>query len=345
MPLKTQLKKLFSGLLLSAVSSVSLISSFTVTAGEEVNVYSYRQPFLVKPLFDKFTEESGVKVNVIFAKKGMAERLAREGEYSPADLLLTTDISRLIELHDKGLLQVNDDKVLLDSIPSQFRADDKTWYGLTTRVRNIYSSKRLGQIDINYEDLADEKYKGRICTRSGKHAYNIALVSSMIAEHGEADTLTWLKKVKANLARKPQGSDRGQVQAIHQNLCDVSIGNSYYFGKMLKDDKQKVWADGVNINFPNQSNRGAHVNISGMAMAKFAPNEKNAKALMTFLVSKPAQQLYAETNMEYPVRVGVAPSNLVASWGSFKSDDLSLEAIAKNRSLALQLIDQAQFDL
>jgi len=342
---KTQINKLFSGLLLSLLSSVTLMTSFTASADEEVNVYSYRQPFLVKPLFDKFTEQSGIKVNVVFAKKGMAERLAREGEYSPADLLLTTDISRLIELHDKNLLQVNEDKALLEAVPRQFRSGDNTWYGLTTRVRNIYSSKRLGAVDINYEDLANEEYKGRICTRSGKHAYNIALVSSMIAEHGEADTLTWLKKVKNNLARKPQGSDRGQVQAIHQNLCDISLGNSYYFGKMLKDEKQKVWADGVNINFPNQTNRGAHVNISGMAMAKFAPNAKNAKALMNFLVSKPAQQLYAETNMEYPVRVGVAPSSLVASWGNFKADGLSLETIAKNRNLALQLIDKAQFDL
>ena len=345
MSTKKQLNKLFSVCLIGMLSSISVMTSLAASADEEVNVYSYRQPLLVKPLFDKFTEQSGIKVNVVFAKKGMAERLAREGEYSPADILLTTDISRLVELHDKGLLQVNDDKALLDSIPSQFRSNDNTWYGLTSRVRNIYSSKRLGAVELNYEDLADEKFKGRICTRSGKHAYNIALVSSMIAEHGEADTLTWLKKFKGNLARKPQGNDRGQVQAIHQNLCDISLGNSYYFGKMLKNEKQKVWADGVNINFPNQSNRGAHINISGMAMAKFAPNAKNAKALMVFLVSKPAQQLYAETNMEYPVRTGVLPSNLVASWGSFKADGLSLEAIAKNRSLAQQLIDQAQFDL
>jgi len=322
-----------------------LISSFSALAAQEVNVYSYRQPFLVEPLFDLFTQETGIKVNVIFAKKGMAERLAREGEYSPADILLTTDISRLIELHQRKLLQANNSKALQDAIPSQFRAEDSTWFALTTRVRNIYSSKRLGDLKLNYEDLADSKYQGRICTRSGKHAYNVALVAAMIAEHGEIQTLNWLEKLKANLARKPQGNDRSQVQAIHQNLCDISLGNSYYFGKMLKDDKQKVWADGVNINFPNQENRGAHVNISGMGLAKYSPNIENAKALMTFLVSKPAQQLYAETNMEYPVRKGVAPSALVASWGGFKSDSLSLETIAKNRKLALKLIDQARFDL
>ena len=258
--------------------------------------------------------------------------------------MLTTDISRLVELHDRDLLQPYNSQGLLNAIPSQYRSKDNTWFALTTRVRNIYSAKRLGSININYEDLADSKYKGRICTRSGKHAYNIALVSSMIAEHGKADTLAWLEKFKANLARKPQGNDRGQVQAIHQNLCDISLGNSYYFGKMLANEKQKVWADAVNINFPNQSNRGAHVNISGMGMAKYAPNEKNAKALMEFLVSKEAQKLYAETNMEYPVRIDVKPSTLVASWGKFAADNLSLETIAKHRKDALKLIDQAKFD-
>jgi len=328
-----------------AMLSLPMVFSATASAAEEVNVYSYRQPFLVKPLFDKFTEASGIKVNVVFAKKGMAERLAREGEHSPADILLTTDISRLIELHDRGLLQSVESDEFIKAIPSQFRSDDNTWYGLTTRVRNIYSAKRLGDVAFNYEDLADEKYKGRICTRSGKHPYTVALVSSMIAEHGEAKTLSWLEGFKANLARKPQGNDRGQVQAIHQNLCDISLGNSYYFGKMLKNEKQKVWADAVNINFPNQANRGAHVNISGMGMAKHAPNQKNAKALMEFLVSEGAQHLYAETNMEYPVRPGVAASELVASWGKFKADTLALETIAKHRTAALKLIDKAKFDL
>ena len=320
-------------------------TSINVAASDDVNVYSYRQPFLVEPLFNEFTKETGIKVNVVFAKQGMAERLAREGEYSPADILLTTDISRLIELKEKDLLQAAESTELTEAIPAQYKALDNTWYALTTRVRNIYSAKRLGKIDFNYEDLADEKYRGKICTRSGKHPYNVALVASMIAEHGEADTLTWLEKVKANLARKPQGSDRAQVQAIHQNLCDISLGNSYYFGNMLKDEKQKVWADAVNINFPNQKNRGAHVNISGMAMAKYAPNKANALALMNFLVSEPAQKLYAETNMEYPVRPGVKPSKLVASWGQFKADNLSLEVIAKQRKAALILLDKAQFDL
>lgn len=338
-------KTVFYKLAFNLVIGISTLLSFSVNAGEEVNVYSYRQPFLVKPLFNIFTEKTGIEVNVVFAKKGMAERLAREGEYSPADVLLTTDISRMIELRDRNLLQETNSHLINATVPSQYRAKDNTWFALTTRVRNIYSSKRLGKVELNYEDLADAKYQGRICTRSGKHPYTVALVASMIAAHGEEETLVWLKKFKANLARKPQGNDRGQVQAIHQNLCDISLGNSYYFGKMLKDKKQKVWADEVNINFPNQTNRGAHVNISGIAMAKHAPNRKNAQMLMEFLVSEPAQKLYAETNMEYPVRPSVASSKLVASWGDFKADSLPLETIAKHRKLALQLLDKSKFDL
>jgi len=332
--------------MLKKIIGLSALFMLTTSAiASEVNVYSYRQPFLVEPLFNKFTEQTGIKVNVVFAKKGMAERLAREGELSPADVLLTTDISRLIELHDKSLLQAVDSDKLEQAIPAQFRSNDDTWFALTTRVRNIYSAKRLGNVSLSYEDLADPKYKGRVCTRSGKHAYNVALVSSMIAAHGEAKTLEWLEGVKANLARKPQGNDRGQVQAIHQNLCDLAIGNSYYFGKMQTNKDQKVWAEAVNINFPNQDNRGAHVNISGVAMAKYAPHAAQAKALMEFLVSAQAQQMYAETNMEYPVREGVKRSERVASWGDFKADNLALETIAKHRKAALKLIDQAKFDL
>lgn len=342
---KTKETPLYFSLLLLVIISFSALWSFNSFASGEVNVYSYRQPFLVKPLFEQFTQQTGIKVNVIFAKKGMAERLAREGKYSPADVLLTTDISRLIELQDKKLLQAFESATIKKAVPSQYRAQNEQWFALTTRVRNIYSSKRLGDIEFSYLDLADEKYHGRICTRSGKHPYNVALVAAIISEYGENETLAWLEKFKANLARKPQGNDRSQVQAIHQNLCDISLGNSYYFGKMLKDDKQKVWADGVNINFPNQANRGAHVNISGMALAKYAPNKANAQKLMEFLVSKPAQQLYAEINMEYPVRTDVKPSALVASWGNFKADTLPLETIAKHRKTALKLLDKAQFDL
>lgn len=334
---------MFKKIITLAVALPLLLS--TVQAAEEVNVYSYRQPFLVEPMFNEFTKETGIKVNVVFAKKGMAERLAREGEYSPADVLLTTDISRMIQLQEKSLVQPVELEVLTNNIPSNLRAEDNTWFALTTRVRNIYSAKRLGDVELSYEDLADPKFEGKICTRSGKHPYNVALVASMIAHHGEAKTVTWLEGVKHNLARKPQGNDRGQVQAIHQGLCDVSLGNSYYFGNMLQNEKQKVWAEEVNINFPNQKNRGSHVNISGIALAKYSPNKDNGLALMAFLISKKAQQMYADVNMEYPVRTDVKPSDIVASWGGFKADSLSLSTIAKHHKTALSLLDKTKFDL
>ena len=238
-------------------------------AAENLTVYSYRQAFLVGPILANFTKETGIDVDVVFSKKGIAERMMREGRLSPADIVLTSDFSRLMELVDKNLVIPVDSELLKANIPAKYRSVEDNWYALTMRVRNIYSSKdRLGKLDIDYEDLADPKYKGKICTRSGKHPYNISLVASMIAHHGEADTKTWLEGWKANLARKPQGNDRAQVKAVKEGLCDIAIGNSYYLGKMLQDPKQVPWAEAVEINFPNQDNRGSHINVSGMALAK-----------------------------------------------------------------------------
>ncbi len=328
------------------VSALFVLLSSALQAAEEVNIYSYRQAFLVKPVVEEFTKETGIKVNILFTKKGLAERLKREGKHSKADIVLTTDISRLMELTDKGLTQPVTNKNIDKNIPANLRDDDHHWFALTTRVRNIYASKdKIGKIDIRYEDLADSKYKGKICTRSGKHPYTVALVSSMIAHHGYESAKTWLTGVKANLARKPQGNDRGQVKAIKEGICELALGNSYYFGKMLKDKKQQAWANAVELLFPNQADRGAHVNVSGMALTKYAPNKAAAIKLMEYLTSNKAQQLYAEVNMEYPVKTDVKPSKLVASWGKFKSDQLAMSKIAKNRGLALKLIDQVKFDL
>ncbi|NLS12760.1 Fe(3+) ABC transporter substrate-binding protein [Vibrio sp. SM6] len=317
-------------------------------AAEEVNVYSYRQPFLVEPMFDEFTKETGIKVNVKFAKKGLAEKLAQEGEYSPADVILTTDISRLAELTEKGLVQPVESKIIETNVPAQYQDNENEWFALTVRTRNVYSSRdrvgRLGQ-EFTYADLASPTYKGKICTRSGKHPYNVSLVSAMIAEQGEAATKAWLEGVKANLARKPQGNDRAQVKAIKEGLCDVSLGNSYYLGKMVNDKEQQAWADAVYINFPNQNTTGTHVNVSGMAMAKYAPNRDNALKLMEFLVGDQAQSMYAEVNYEYPVKADVAPSELVASWGEFKADTISLDDIASHHQAAIKLIDEVKFDL
>ncbi|MDX1267808.1 MAG: Fe(3+) ABC transporter substrate-binding protein [Oceanisphaera sp.] len=325
-----------------------LVSSFTSQAfAEEVNVYSNRQDFLIKPIIDTFTKETGIDVNVVFIKDGMGERLQREGRLSPADLVLTVDVSRLMDVVDKDLTQAVDSKVLEENIPAQYRDADGKWFALTTRARAIYSSvDRVGKRDdITYEELADPKYKGKICTRSGKHPYNVALAASMIDEHGAEYTKTWLEGLKANLAQKPQGGDRDQVKAIRDGVCDYALGNSYYYGVMLTDDKQREWAESAYINFPNQADRGTHVNISAVALAKHAKNKGAAVKLMEFLAGDEAQHLYASANHEYPVKPGVEPSELVKSWGEFKSDTRPLTDVAKHAKEAVQLMDEVQYDL
>ncbi|KXI23292.1 Fe(3+) ABC transporter substrate-binding protein [Photobacterium sanguinicancri] len=334
--------------LLASAIFCALAAPQVATAAEEVNVYSYRQPFLVEPMFNEFTKETGIKVNVKFAKKGLSEKLQQEGEYSPADVILTTDISRLVELVNKDLVQPVDSKVIESNVPAQYRDNDDEWFALTLRARNVYSSRdRVGRLpaDFDYADLADPEWKGKICTRSGKHPYNVSLVSSMIAHHGEAEAKEWLEGLKANLARKPQGNDRAQVKAVKEGLCDIAIGNSYYLGKMVNDEKQKSWAEAVYINFPGQKASGTHVNVSGMAMAKYAPNKESAQKLMEFLTDDKAQQMYAEVNYEYPVKEGVKRSELVASWGDFDADTLSLEKVAEYHNAAIKLLDEVKFDL
>ncbi len=324
--------------------SASLPAAQTV----EVNVYSYRQPFLVEPLFKAFTAQTGIKVNTIFAKKGLIERMKAEGANSPADVLLTTDIGRLNKAVVSGVSQSLETDVLSKNIPARYRDPDGRWFGLTLRSRVIYASKqRVKQTAFTYEELADPKWKGRICVRSGQNVYNIALIASMIANNGEADTKKWLEGFKANLARKPSGNDRGQVKAVFSGECDIAIGNTYYMGKMQTNDKkpeQKEWARSVRIIFPNTNGRGAHVNLSGMVLAKYAPHRSAAIKLMNFLSEDKAQKIYAEVNYEYPVKPGVEWSKLVKSWGEFKADTVSLVKIAKYRKRASELVDEVGFN-
>lgn len=336
------LKKLFT----RSATLIALTATSVTTFAEEVNIYSYRQAFLIEPIMEKFTQNTGIKVNILFAKKGLIERVKREGELSPADLVLTTDISRLVQLTSQDLTQPVISETLNKNIPSQYRDPSNEWFALTTRVRNIYSSsERVGPVDITYQDLATPAFKGKICTRSGKHPYNVSLVASVIAHEGEAQAKVWLENVKANLARKPQGNDRAQVKAVKDGLCDYALGNNYYLGKMLANPKQVSWAEAVNINFPNQKTTGAHVNVSGVTLAKYAPNKENAIKLMEFLSAGVAQQMYAEVNYEYPVNPAVQPSKLVASWGKFKADSLPLSEVAKQHKAAVKLLDEVKFDL
>ena len=228
----------------AVAASAIAFAPLPAAASGEVNIYSYRQEFLLKPLLDAFTEETGIETNVVFAKKGLAERLEREGRNSPADVVMTVDISRISELVDRDLTAPVENDTLEENIPENLRHPDGKWFALTTRGRMIFTSlDRVEEGEITtYEELADPKWEGRICTRSGKHPYNIALISSMIAHHGEEKTEEWLQGVKENLARKPQGGDRDQIKAIAEGVCDISIGNSYYYGKMLDNDEQRPWA-------------------------------------------------------------------------------------------------------
>lgn len=250
-----------------------LFTNAGVLMASEVNVYSYRQPDLIKPLTDKFTQQTGIKVNVAYLKKGMIERMKAEGKRSPADVVLTVDISRLAGIVSENLTQPVQSSSLSENVPELYRDPDNHWFGLTTRARIVYASKdRVSDGEIEtYEELADPKWSGRICTRSGTNAYNVALTSAVIHHLGEASAQKWLEGLKSNLARKPQGNDRAQVKAIWAGECDISVGNTYYMGKMLSDDEQKEWANSVRIIFPKFKNGGTHVNISGVAMAKVFP--------------------------------------------------------------------------
>ncbi|MBZ0164930.1 MAG: Fe(3+) ABC transporter substrate-binding protein [Notoacmeibacter sp.] len=335
----------------TAVIAAAMLASVpgARAASEEVNLYSYRQPFLIQPMLDVFTEKTGITVNVAYAEEGMLERIKAEGENTPADAVLTADIGRLKDMEDAGVLAAVNSEVLSENIPAAYRHPDGYWFGLTTRARIIFASKdRVGADEVtSYEDLADPKMKGRICIRSGKHLYNISLIASMIVHKGVEETEKWLLGVKANLARKPQGNDRAQAKAIYEGQCDVAIANTYYMGNMQTNDEkpeQKEWASAINIIFPNQGDRGTHVNISGAAVLKHAKRKENAVKLLEFLASETAQSMYAAQNFEYPVKPGVAVSERVQSWGSFKADTISLSEVAKHRAEAARMVDRIGFD-
>ena len=325
------------------------VGTASVVSAAEVNLYSERQPFLMDPLLQAFTKETGIKVNMVYIKEGMIERLKAEGVNSPADLVLTSDIGNLQNLVAAGVVRPTRSKVLESNIPAQFRHPEGLWYGLTTRARVIYAHKeRVKPSEItSYEDLTNTKFKGRVCTRSGKHAYNVSLLAWIIASQGEDAARAWAKGVKANLARKPQGNDRAQVKAVFQGECDIALGNTYYMGLMQtnkKDPEQKDWAASVNVIFPNQSGSGTHVNISGAAATKSGNNPENAIKLIEFLSQDAAQKLYAEGNFEYPIKASVAVHPVVASWGKFKADSVFISKVAEHRTRATRIMDEVGYN-
>lgn len=335
------------GLVAAAVLAGSALTP--ANADAEVNLYSYRQPFLIEPMLEAFTKETGIKVNTVFAEKGMLEKIRAAGENNPADAVLTVDIGRLDELAQAGVLQSVESDVLNENVPADMRHPDGLWFGLTQRARiALVSNERVPEGAIKtYADLADPKWKGKVCLRTGKHPYNVALIASVIAHKGEDGARAWLAGLRDNLARKPQGSDRAQAKAIHQGECDIGITNTYYVGKMATNEKepeQKDWAKAVRVEFLQHDGGATHVNISGAAVTKTAKNRENAVKLLEFLSSDEAQRMYASTNFEYPVKPGVEIDPMVASWGTLTPDSLNLEEIARLREKATRLVDEVQFD-
>jgi iron(III) transport system substrate-binding protein len=328
-------------LLATAASTVAL------PAFADVNVYTTRQPELIQPVIDAFTAQTGINVNLAFVEEGLVERLVAEGARSPADLVMTVDIANLQQIVDAGVIQPVESAVLEAAIPENLRSPDDLWFALTERARIVYAhNERVAEGEVTtYEDLADPKWQGRICTRPGTHNYNLALLAAVIAHHGEDYARTWAEGVKANLAKKPEGNDRAQVRSIWAGECDISLGNTYYMGQMLEDPEQVEWAESVRIEFPVfEGTGGTHINVSGVAMTNAAPNREEALQLMEFLVSPEAQAVYAEENHEYPVVAGTELSELVSSWGDLNADSLDLTELAGYRDDALRIMEEVNFD-
>ena len=313
----------------------------------ELNIYSHRQPFLIQPVLDAYTEATGTKVNVVYSTKGLAQRLEAEGERSPADVILTVDIARLAVYAEKDLLAPVNSPVLNANVPEHLRGADGTWYAFSERARVFAVSKTAeDKGDLKrYEDLAEPQWKGRVCTRPGSHVYNRALVASMIAAHGVEGAEAWAKGVVANLARRPQGNDRAQVKAIYEGQCDVAVMNHYYFGKMMTSDKpeQKDWAAAVDLIYPNADDRGTHVNVSGGGIAKHSKNKAEAQRFLEFLTGVEAQALYGSANFEYPVNPNVETPEALKAFGTLVEDELPIGKIAELAPEAQKVIDRARW--
>jgi len=337
---------------LSAVRALVLAAAAAFGANAmadgEVSLYTTREPKLIQPLLDAYTQKSGVKVNTVFVKDGLIERVKAEGDKSPADVLMTVDIGNLIDLVEAGVTQPVQSETLNEVIPANLRGSDGSWYALSLRDRVLYAANDLELSSFTYEELADPKWKGRVCIRSGQHPYNTALIAAMIAHDGAEATEQWLRGVKANLARKAAGGDRDVARDILGAICDIGIANAYYVGHMKNAEPgtdARKWGDAIKVIRPTfGKSRGTHVNISGAAVARHAPNRDNAVDLLEYLVSEEAQTLYARANYEYPIRKGVQLDPVVASFGTLEVDPLPVAEVAKYRKQASELVDKVGFD-
>jgi iron(III) transport system substrate-binding protein len=311
-----------------------------------VNIYSYRESKLVQPLFEAFTKDTGIKVNVISASSGLEQRIKAEGGNSPADVLLTVDIARLEAAVESGITQALNSKMVEEVVPVAYRDPNGQWTAVAMRARVVYASKvRVPQTSITYEELADPKWKGKICIRSGQHMYNNALFAAVIAKHGEAKAEEWLKGLKANLAQKPSGGDRETARDIAAGKCDLGIGNTYYWALMNdKDADKKPWADATKVILPTFQGGGTHVNVSGVALIKTAPNKANAVKFIEWMVGTQAQPMHADMTYEYPIRAGVPINKTIAGYGALQADPMPLSQVAANRKKASALVDKVGFD-
>lgn len=329
-----------------AASITSLLTLNAPVSAEEVNVYSARKEALIKPLLDKFSAETGIEVNLVTGKAdALISRLNSEGKHSPADLLLTTDVGRLVRAKQQGLTQAVTSETLEQHIPVQLRDDDAHWFSLTLRARPImYAPDRVDPSQLStMEALTDSKWKGRICIRSSSNIYNQSMIAAMIQQEGEADTLNWAKGLVKNFARPPKGGDRDQIKAVVSGQCDIAIANTYYLAGMLNsaDESQQAIASQVKVFWPNQNDRGAHVNVSGAAVTKHAPNREQAVKLLEYMVRTDSQAWYAETNHEYPVRDGVEWSETLKRFGAFKAENIPLYRVGELNADAVKVMDKA----
>lgn len=334
-------------LVILGVTLLTLVFGPVAQANSVVNIYSARNEALIKPILEKFTEKTGIQTRLVTAEAGpLLERLRREGRNSPADLFITVDAGRLHEAKEAGVLQPVESAALDAAVPAQYRDPQGLWFGLSLRARPImYARDRVRPDELStYEALADSKWRGRICIRSSSNIYNQSLVASIVAADGETATLDWLKGLVKNFARKPAGGDRDQLRAAAAGECDIAIANTYYLARMHTAEPgspDHVAATALEVFWPNQNGRGAHVNVSGAGVTTAAPNRANAIRLLEFLVTDEAQAWYAEVNNEYPVKPGVPWSETVRKMGRFKADKLNLSALGSNNVLAVKLMDQA----
>ena len=332
-------KSLSSCLCLALAGLVIALPAHPAFAQDQaLNVYSTRQSYLIEPIFDRFTKQTGVKVRTLYGKSALLERLAQEGDLSPADIFLTSDALSLLAGVDRGLAQPMTDSSIQEIVPAAFRGPDNQWVGLTMRARIIYAPRDASPADLpqTYEELSDPRFKGQICMRSGSHAYNIGLIAAYIYHYGEEAARSWVQGIKNNLARPPQGNDRAQIRGVANGECTLGLGNSYYLGVMQNNPDDKVFAEKVQPLFLTFKEAGTHVNLSGAFITAHSPRAEMAQQLLEFMLTVESQTFYASGNHEYPVNAQA--STVAAGWKDLKPDSASFSDIVKNRQAALTLV-------